>query len=134
MVFNWGGKTLYQGGGVSDNFGRQGGQSYNFLTFSQGVFVARPFNLQLSYNRLKLGGATSGQSIVTGTYRLNATRTVGARIVSQTGVDQGTGLGTDIYFSFGQHVRSGDDVYLLFGDPNSAKTRGKVTLKIIRPF
>ena len=97
-------------------------------------FVSRAFNVQVNYNRLLLGGVSSTQTIVTATYRLTAERTIGARIVNQGGADQGTGLGTNIYFSFGQHVRAGNDIYLLFGDPNSPKTRGKVTLKIIRPF
>ena len=55
-------------------------------------------------------------------------------MVSQGGADQGTGLGTDIYFSFSQQVRAGTDVFLLFGDPNSPKTRGKVTLKLVHPL
>ncbi len=134
FTFGWGGKTLYQGGSVSDALGRQAGQRYNFLTFSQGIFVQRPFNVQLNYSRLLLGNATSTQAIITGTYRLTPERTVGFRILNQEGVDQGTGLGTNIYFSFGQHVRSGSDIYLLFGDPNSAATRGEVTLKLIRPY
>ena len=130
----WGGKTLYQQGNLGDTFGRQAGKSYNFLSLSQGFYIARPFSALLNYNRLKLGGDTSTQTILTGTYRLNATQTVGGRIVNQTGVDQGGGLGTDVYFSFGQQVRSGTDVFVLFGDPNSPKTRGKFTLKIVSPF
>ena len=132
--FGWGHRTLYQRGSVSDTVGRQAGQPYNFLTFSQGVLVSRPFSLQFNLSRLRLGDAHSTQTILTGNYLLSAERSVGARIVTQAGADQGTGLGTDIYFSFGQHVRSGSDLFLLFGDPNSPKTRGKVTLKIIRPF
>jgi len=31
-------------------------------------------------------------------------------------------------------LRVGTDVFLLFGDPNSACMRGKFTLKIVRPF
>ncbi len=133
-AFGWATHTLYQQGSLSDDFGHQEGQGYNFLAFSQGVLVTRPFSVQLNYNRLKLGAQTSTQAIATGTYRLNATQTVGGRIVSQTGVDQGTGLGTNVYFSFGQQVRAGTDVFLLFGDPNSPKTRGLVTLKVVRPF
>ena len=132
--FGWGRRTLYQRGSVSDTVGRQAGQPYNFLTFSQGVLVSRPFSLQLNYSLLRLGDAHSTQAILTGNYLLSAERSLGARIVTQAGADQGSGLGTDIYFSFGQHVRSGSDLFLLFGDPNSPKTRGKVTLKIIRPF
>lgn len=134
LQFGWGRRTLYQRGSVGDTVGRQAGQPYNFLTFSQGVLVSRPFSLQLNYSRLRLGDAHSTQTIFTGNYLLSGERSVGARLVSQSGADQGGGLGTNLYFSFGQHVRSGSDLFLLFGDPNSPKTRGKVTLKIIRPF
>ena len=132
--FGWGNRTLYQRGNISETVGRQASQPYNFLTLTQGVLVSRPFSLQLNYSRLRLGDSHSTQSILTGNYLLSAERSLGFRIVSQAGADQGTGLGTDIYFSFGQHVRSGSDLFLLFGDPNSPTTRGKVTLKIIRPF
>ncbi len=132
--FGWAQKTLYQQGLVSDTFGRVAGQSYNLLAVSQGVLIARPFSVQLNYSRQVQGGTLSTQAIATGTYRLNDTQTIGGRIVNQAGADQGTGLGTDVYFSFSQQVRTGSDVYLLFGDPNSPKTRGKVTLKLIHPF
>ena len=134
LQFGWGKRTLYQRGGLGDTVGRQASQPYNFLTFTQGVLVSHPFSLLINYSRLRLGDAHSTQAILTGNYLLSAERSLGFRIVNQAGADQGTGLGTDIYFSFGQHVRSGSDLFLLFGDPNSAKTRGKVTLKIIRPF
>lgn len=134
LAFSWGHKTLFQHGQVEDVFGSQEGQAYNFLTLSQGIFVSRPFSLQLNYSLLKLGSTSSTQGIVTGTYRLNPYQTIGGRVVSQGGLDQGTGLGTDIYFSFSQQVRAGTDVFLLFGDPNSPKTRGKVTLKLVHPF
>ncbi len=134
LAFSWGHKTLYQHGTIEDVFGSQEGQAYNFLTLGQGVFVSRPFSLQLNYSLLKLGSTSSTQGILTGTYRLNPFQTIGARVVNQDGVDQGTGIGTDIYFSFSQQVRAGTDVFLLFGDPNSPKTRGKVTLKLVHPF
>ena len=133
-IFGWAQKTLYQQGSLSDTFGRVAGQPYNLLSLSQGILVSRPFSVQLSYNRQTQGGTLSTQAIGTGTYRLNDTQTLGGRVVSQGGADQGGGLGTNIYFSFSQQVRSGLDAYLLFGDPNSPKTRGKVTLKLIHPF
>ncbi len=132
--FGWAQKTLYQQGNISENVGRQGGQPYNFLTLSQGVLVSRPFSVQLNLSRLALGTTKSTQAIATGTYRLSEARTLGARVVSQAGADQGAGLGTNIYFSFSQQVRQGTDLFLLFGDPNSPRTRGKFTLKIVHPF
>ena len=132
--FGWAQKTLYQQGNISENVGRQGGQPYNFLTLSQGILVSRPFSVQLNLSRLALGTTKSTQAIATGTYRLSEARTLGARVVSQGGADQGAGLGTNIYFSFSQQVRQGTDLFLLFGDPNSPRTRGKFTLKIVHPF
>ena len=132
--FGWGQKTLYQQGLINDTFGRVAGQSYNLFSVAQGILVSRPFSIQLNYSRQTQGSALSTQTIATGTYRLNDYQTVGGRVVNQAGVDQGTGLGTDIYFSFSQQVRTGTDVFLLFGDPNSPKTRGKFTLKLVHPF
>ena len=132
--FGWGRRTLYQRGKIGDTVGRQEGQPYNFLTFKQGILISRPFSLQLNYSRLRLGDTHSTQTILTGNYLLSSERSIGARIVNQAGADQGNGLGTDLYFSFSQQVRSGSDLFLLFGDPNSPRTRGKITLKIIRPF
>ena len=134
LSLGWNGKTLYQRGSVEDVFGQQAGQPYNFLTLAQGVFVSRPFSLQINYSRLKLGSTSSTQGVLTGTYRLNPYQSIGGRVVSLGGADQGEGLGTDIYFSFSQQVRAGTDVFLLFGDPNSPQTRGKVTLKLVHPF
>ena len=127
VSLGWGQKTLYQAGSLSDDFGRQAGQPYNFLALSQGFLLARPFYVQLDVSRLHLGATHATQSIVTTTYRLNAVQSLGGRLVSQDGA-------TDVYFSFGQHVRTGNDIFLLFGDPNSPRTRGKVTLKVVRPF
>lgn len=132
--FGWGRRTLYQRGKIGDTVGRQAGQPYNYLQLSQGILVSRPFSLQVNYNRLRLGDTHATQAILTGNYLLSSERSVGLRIVNQAGVDQGTGLGTDIYFSFSQQVRSESDLFLLFGDPNSPRTRGKITLKVIRPF
>lgn len=130
----WGHKTLYQSGGTSDTFGQQAGQPYNFFSFGQGILVSRPFSLELNYSRLRLGSVVSTQAIATGTYRLSATQALGARIVNQGGADQGGGLGTNIYLSFSQQVRSGTDLFVLLGDPNSPRTRGLVTVKVVSPF
>lgn len=127
VSLGWGQKTLYQSGSFSDDFGRQAGKPYNFLSLSQGFLLARPLYVQLDFSRLRLGDTRSTQNIVTGTYRLNDVQSLGGRLVSEDSA-------TNVYFSFGQHVRTGNDVFLLFGDPNSARTRGKVTLKVVRPF
>jgi hypothetical protein len=125
--FSWGGKTLFQQGYIAENAGSQDGQPYNFAQVGQGVLVTRPFSLSLSYNRQWLGPTATDQGIITGTYRLTSDRALGARVVYQSG-------STDVYVSFSQQARSGADYFVIFGDPNSTKTRGLLTFKVVMPF
>lgn len=131
VELSWGNKTLFQRGSVGDDFGRQAGKRYNFLSVGQGLLVSRAFSLRLRTGLLRLGEDRSTQTVLTGTYRLNGTQTVSGRLIQQTG---GDGAGTNLYFAFGQRVRAGTDLYILVGDPNSPHTRGEVTVKMIRPF
>jgi hypothetical protein len=125
--FGWGQLTLFQQGYLSENFGNVSGQRYNFVNLQQGLQLLRPLTAQIAYYRLDLGATSTTQVVATGTYRITNERTVGARVVYQSGA-------TDVYVSFSQQVRSGTDVFLLFGDPNSSVTREIVTLKLVRPF
>lgn len=138
--FWWNQRTLFQGGGINVNAGRQEGKPYRFIGFQQGFFVSQPFSLNLRFNNQSHGPETTTQTILTGTYRLNAFQTISGRLVQQDGSggnDQqtiGVVRGTNLYFAFSQRVRRGTDLFLLLGDPNSKSTRGQVTLKLIRPF
>lgn len=91
----------------------------------------RKFSANVNYLWQNLGDTGSTQAILTGTYRLTSERAVSCRVVQQTG---GGVDGTNVYLAFSQRARSGADVFLLLGDPNSQKTHGIVTLKVIRPF
>jgi hypothetical protein len=124
---SWNRKTLFQRGGASVTIGKVAGQDYRFTSLSQGILITKALSMQLNHNDLHLGDFTSTQSVVTGTYLLSPTQTIGGRLVQEDGA-------TNVYFSFGQHVRSGNDVYVLFGDPNADKTKNIVTVKVIRPL
>jgi hypothetical protein len=123
----WGQNTLFQQGYFSENYGHVSGQAYNFVSVQQGLQISRPLTAQLSFCRLDLGATPATQVVATGTYRITDERNVGLRIVYQSGA-------TDMFVSYSQQVRSGTDVFLLFGDPNSSVTREIVTLKLVRPF
>jgi len=124
---SWGRKSLFQRGGVNYTFGRQADQPYTFVSLGQGFLVTRPFSLNLSYNHYRLGSDNNDQLVLSGTYRLSGERTFGGRLVRQGG-------DTNAYLSFGQHVRAGYDAFVLIGDPNSARTKGILTFKVIHPF
>jgi hypothetical protein len=123
----WGHNTLFQQGFALEAFGHQEDQRYNFVEVRQGVLLSRPCNLEIDFSRLLLGTTVTTQTIVTGAYRVTSNQTVGGRLVGQGG-------NMDIYLSFGQQVRSGSDIFVLFGDPNSARTRGRIAVKIVQPL
>jgi len=127
LGFYWNEKDLYRQGVVQMDFGRQAGQPYRFLVLSQGFPVGGNITFDAAFAHRKLGGDTLTQSVVSGAYRLNDETAVGGRLVRQEG-------NTNVYLSFGRSVRSGSDLFLLLGDPNSPRTRGSVTLKMVRPF
>jgi hypothetical protein len=123
----WGHNTLFQQGFVEEAFGHQENQRYNFLEVQQGLLISRPCNLEIDFSRLLLGSTITTQTILTGAYRITRAQTIGGRVVEQ-------GPNTDIYLSFGQQVRSGSDIFVLFGDPNSPNTRGRIAVKIVQPL
>ena len=127
ISFGWNQKTLYTQGNFSTEGGSLAGQHYRYTSVSQGVALSQRFFIKGNVGHLDLGDEHTTQSILTGSYHVSDTRAIGGRLVSE-------GSNTNVYFSFGQHVRSGNDIFVLFGDPNSAKTVASVSLKIVRPF
>jgi hypothetical protein len=125
----WNNKQLFQRGGIDYRWGRQADQNYRFVSLRQGILVLRPFSLQVGVSLQELGDRRDTQSVVTGTYRLNAERTLGTRLVAQNG-------NSNVYFAFAQRARSagGTDLFVLLGDPNSERTKAQVTMKLVRPF
>ena len=137
---NWNTKTLFQRGGIDVVTGTQGGGPYRYVDVKQGVLVRKAFSANLEASLVRAGEFHATQQILTGTYRLNPAQTVGCRVVRQTGhdptVDPGAQppKGTNLFLSFSQHARSGSDYFLLIGDPNSVRSRGLITFKVLRPL
>ena len=124
---SWNQKSLLQQGRLSLQLGHREDQPYQFLSLSQGIYVTKPFSLQLSFGYEKLDGVGNTQTIVTGTYRLNSHETIGGRLLQQDG-------NIDAYLSYGRRVVRGTDMFVLVGDPNSPRTRGQVIVKLVWPF
>jgi hypothetical protein len=127
MYFEWNTKSLYDSGNVDYQRGSQSDQSYIWYSANQGYGLSRNCSLSFLYNYQDLGGVITTQAVFTPTYRLTSERSIGGRIVNQSGK-------TDIYLTFAQKARAGADVYLIFGDPNSPTTRGLIDLKVVEPF
>ena len=135
----WNRKSLFQRGGMHLTLGQVADERYRYANINQSFLIARPVTCQIQQNLLHQGAVFQTQTILTGTYRLSDARSLGTRIVRQTGSpdpksENFVPPGTNLYFSYGQHVRSGYDLFVLVGDPNSPATRGVLTMKVIQPF
>ena len=125
--YYWSERSLYTQGYVDMSWGTQADQHYQFVTAGQGYALSHTTTLTASLNRQYLGGVTTTQSVWSGSYRLTSERTIGMRAVTLN-------HDVNLFLSFGQKARQGSDVYVLVGDPNSSRTRGLVTLKVVTPF
>ena len=137
--FSWNRHSLFQRGGIHLTTGQVADQPYRYESINQSVLIMHPFSLQVQQNWLSQGPTYQTQTIATATYRLSDTRSLGSRLVRQTGPSDPNSanfvpVGTNLYFSYGQHVRKGYDLFVLVGDPNSPATRGLLTVKVIQPF
>jgi hypothetical protein len=136
----WNNKRLFQRGNVEVTTGTVAGAPYRYVDVHQGILLARPLSLATEVSTSRDGTLNEDQEIVTGTYRLDTTRTIAGRLVRQAGHDPTLAPGTEppqganLYLSFSQRARNGNDYFLLIGDPNAIATRGLVTLKVIRPL
>jgi hypothetical protein len=135
----WNQKSLFENGGFTYSAGRQDGKPYDFTHVRQGFLIAKPVSINAEFSRQKLGGETTTQAIVTGTYRLDALRAFSGRLIQQGGTassddPNAVPKGLNLYLAFSQRVPHGSDIYLLLGDPNSPNTKGEITLKILRPY
>ncbi|MDX1934198.1 MAG: carbohydrate binding family 9 domain-containing protein [Capsulimonadales bacterium] len=138
--FWWNQRTQFQGGGFSIGRGKAAGEPSRFLQVQQDFLLRRPLTVRLEASQQILGSETTSQTIVTGTYRLDSARTISGRLLRQDGKNTnpaqtiGVLKGTNLYLAYSQRVRSGNDIFILLGDPNRAGTRSQVTVKLLRPY
>lgn len=132
MGFGWNRNDLYKSGYLDVSLGRLAGGSYLSYEIGQGWNIGDKLSLQMNYEHSRIRepspNAYSASQLIAGiSYDLNDERTIGGRLVSEEG-------NTNLFLTFRQRVRSGTDVWLIFGDPNADTTRSSILLKLIRPL
>ena len=120
---SWGRKTLLRRGRLEYDSGTQAGQAYQFTSISQGAQFSDRLSAKFQVDRLVLGSDTTTQTVLTGSYHLDPYRSVGGRMLSQDHE-------RNFYVSYGQRMRTGDDIFVIVGDPNAVNTATGVTVKI----
>lgn len=123
--FGWNRKSLLARGGFSVQAGRRQNQASRYTSLNQGFALGKKTSVNLSLGEFRLGATTQLQGVLSGTYRIDPLETIGGRLVMQGG-------NSNLYFSYGKRTRSGNDVFILLGDPNSPNTKRAITLKLVR--
>ena len=128
----WNQNDLYRSGGMSFSFGRRVGGSYRYLSVSQGFKLSDRISASVwtEYEKISDPSPAAGvghQTVVTANYDINPERSIASRLILLGGK-------ANIYFAYRQHVRSGLDAYLIYGDPNAEETKHSILLKLIRPI
>jgi hypothetical protein len=109
--------------GLGYQFGMLGNEPASFITPTFSFRVLKKLDLNYSGSILNLGGVTQ-QHIFTANYELSPTKSIGGRVVSQTG-------GTNGFLYYHNSGGKGTEVYFLLGDPNALKFRKQIELKFI---
>ncbi len=122
----WLSRHLYGGGSAGYTIGKRAGQDYTYLTCDQVLQVGRRLILNCLYERTKLAGVTDSQFTLAPNYQISPEQSLGAWVV-------GRGSDTNLCCTFRQTVRSGSDIFFIYGYPNTDTTASRFAIKIVRP-
>ncbi len=132
VSYLWGTRNLYDRGGFGIDMGRMAGGRYQSYGIGQAWHAGERMALSLDYYYTSIArpspdAFSANQLIGTLAYDIDNERTLASRVVAQTG-------GANVYLAYKQRVRSGMDVYVIYGNPNSRSTKNTFLLKLLRPF
>ncbi|MBI5831685.1 MAG: carbohydrate binding family 9 domain-containing protein [Armatimonadetes bacterium] len=130
----WGLESAYDEGGLSVTFGRRGSGDYFYARLDQGwqPMDRLLFSLasEYTYRYFGLGGdatVSRTQNLLTASYRLDDFSAVSARLVERAG-------DINLFVAYRMSPLSGDNLSLLYGDPNARTTKTQVQTKLTWPF
>jgi hypothetical protein len=132
VSYLWGTQNLYDRGGFGIDIGRVAGGRYQSYGLGQSWQASENLSLSLDYYYSSIDppspeAYSANQVVGQLTYDIDNERTLAGRAVAQAG-------GTNVYLAYKQRVRSGMDVYVIYGTPNSTTTQNTFLLKLLRPF
>lgn len=126
----WGGKTLYRGGGASIGFGKSAGGRHINWNVRQGWDISDKLTMHASYEQSSIAEPSPfayslSQIISSLVYDLDDERAISGRLVIRGGK-------SNVYFAYRQRSRSGMDIYVTAGDPNSETIKNSLTVKLVK--
>lgn len=127
----WGGRSLFRNGNVRVCRGKMAGGNYTSYSLLQGWDCLKgKLNSSLSWGHSTISqpspeAYSSDQLITSVNYDIDREHSVAGRLVLNGGKN-------NIFFSYRQRVRSGVDIWAIFGDPNAESTTNSFAIKMVR--
>ncbi len=130
LGYAWNLSDMYWRGYIDTQFGRRAGGHLFRTLIRQAIKLGGNFHSDFSVEFLHMTGPyaqNEHQSIASLSYDISNEKSISARIIEHDGAFNAS-------FGFRQAVRRGEDIFLLFGDPNADRTKNRIILKLIRPL
>lgn len=135
----WNTQDAYRNGALAYQFGEQNGGRSAYWSFEQMLEPLPRFRVGLRLEQLNIRYTNrpadkANQAIFTLNYEIDPERVVGLRWVSNHLEFDGEIRSTDnLYLIYLQRLRSGQELYLLWGAPNARQTQNKLAVKLVAP-
>ncbi len=130
LGYGWNQNDMYERGWIDLTFGKVAGGRSLHCQMKQAFKLGDPFHIDLNVEFVKMTGPYARrdrQVVASLSYDLSSERSVSARLIERDGT-------LNLSLGFRQAVSRGEDIYILFGDPNADKTVNRVVVKLIRPL
>ncbi|MER3402464.1 MAG: hypothetical protein C4337_04015 [Armatimonadota bacterium] len=140
LAYTWNALNRYRKGMVEVRLGDLNGGRSRYSYLEQAFELAPRLRLRASYEDLHIGYASlpddrARQFILTLNYEIDSERAIGGRFISSRTEFEGT-VETlrNFYLTYFQRVRSGFDIYFIYGLPNATRPQNRFAIKIVTPI
>lgn len=127
LQLGWLTRHLFGGGSAGREVGKRAGQDYAYYWVDQSFTVGPKVVLSCGLERTRFAGDTDSQFTVSGSYEFDTESTLGLWMV-------GRASDRNLCLTYKRTVRSGSDIYLIYGNPNTLTTQPRIALKLVSPM
>jgi hypothetical protein len=128
---NWLTRHLYGGGGATYLVGKREGRDYNYFRVNQGIRPFQRFVVGFGFEWSRLGAPGVPQTAqlytISGNYEITPEKRLGIWTVGRDNK-------VNMCVTYTQAVRSGADIYLIYGYPNTTETTNRWAMKVVYPM
>ncbi|MCS7300589.1 MAG: carbohydrate binding family 9 domain-containing protein [Fimbriimonadales bacterium] len=140
VEYAWNVLDLYRTGSLFVRFGDQNGGRSLYAQLAQAYELAPRFRLKLDLEALDIDYPDAPtdrarQLVFTLNYEIDPERALGGRLILNRLEFEGAVETTrNFYLTYLQRLRSGFDVYVIYGLPNASRTQNRLAIKLITPL